>query len=69
MIEKGYYKRKSCRTCLSENLHRVVNLTPTPPGNNFIEESNLEISEQVFPLDLYFCKECLLTGRVNTRLY
>ncbi len=61
MIEKGYYKRKSCRTCLSENLHRVVNLTPTPPGNNFIEESNLEISEQVFPLDLYFCKECFHT--------
>ena len=58
MIEKGYYHRDSCRICLSKNISKVVSLTPTPLGNNFLETKDLGNSEQIFPLDLYFCKQC-----------
>ena len=61
MIERGFYKKRTCRICLSSNLQRVVELTPTPPGNNFITENDLAASEQVFPLDLYFCEDCFHT--------
>jgi len=33
-------------------------LTPTPPGNNFLKESELGIPEPTYPLDLYFCRDC-----------
>jgi hypothetical protein len=44
--------------CDSGSLVKVVSLTPTPPGNDFLTESELGRDEPVYPLDLYFCKEC-----------
>ena len=60
-MESGFYKKNSCRICLSSNIKKVVELTPTPPGNNFVTESDLDSHEQVFPLELYFCEDCFHT--------
>jgi len=42
--------------CEDSNLEKVLELTPTPPGNEFNAAPN--ISNQKFPLDLYLCKKC-----------
>jgi len=44
--------------CLKSSLLKVVELTPTPPGNNFVSEDRLNLMEERYPLDLYFCKNC-----------
>ena len=44
--------------CGSCTLLNAISLTPTPPGNDFLTEDELGRDEPVYPLDLYFCKEC-----------
>jgi len=44
--------------CLSDQLQRVVTLTPTPPGNNFLRADALDQPEPSYPLELYFCHSC-----------
>jgi SAM-dependent methyltransferase len=44
--------------CDSDNLEKVMALTPTPPGNNFLKENELDLPEPTYPLDLYLCREC-----------
>jgi SAM-dependent methyltransferase len=61
MNDKGFFKKELCRICQSSDIKKVVELTPTPPGNNFILEDELDSPEQLFPLDLYFCNQCFHT--------
>jgi len=44
--------------CDSTVLVKAVSLTPTPPGNDFLTENELGRDEPIYPLDLYFCKDC-----------
>ena len=55
---KDFYLRARCRMCESSNLEKVMALTPTPPGNNFLKQIELDLPEPTYPLDLYFCQEC-----------
>jgi hypothetical protein len=57
-MHSNYYFKENCRMCDSESLVKVVSLTPTPPGNDFLTKAELGRDEPVYPLDLYFCKEC-----------
>ena len=50
--------RTQCRMCESADLEKVMALTPTPPGNNFLSQAELNLPEPAYPLDLYFCREC-----------
>ena len=52
------YKKKECRVCGSIELKKAVELTPTPPGNNFLSIDELTKEEEVFPLELDFCESC-----------
>jgi len=36
----------------------VFVLTPTPLANAFIQDTQLEMEQPIFPLELFFCKEC-----------
>ena len=59
MRTKGsFYKKNCCRVCGSLNIKQSLKLTPTPPGNNFLSEGNLNKFEETFPLELYFCEDC-----------
>lgn len=58
MSENDYYLRTTCRMCLSDSLTKVMTLTPTPPGNNFVSKEELGIEQACYPLDLYFCENC-----------
>jgi SAM-dependent methyltransferase len=52
------YERKTCRLCNGARLERVVELTPTPPGNNFLRADELDLPEPVYPIVVNFCADC-----------
>ena len=52
------YLRETCRMCGEASLTRVISLTPTPPGNDFLTKEELGRNEKTYPLDLYFCRDC-----------
>ena len=56
--EPDYYFRNTCRMCGSDQLVQTVSLTPTPPGNDLLTESELDKKESKYPLDLFFCSNC-----------
>jgi len=57
-MPENYYLRTRCRMCDGTDLVKVMSLAPTPPGNNFLKQSELENPEPRYPLDLYFCNGC-----------
>lgn len=54
------YKRTTCRACGSSDLKRFLELGPTPLANSFLVSSDEFKSEDVYPLDVYFCGNCSL---------
>lgn len=58
MILDGYYFRDICRMCLSKDLQKVVELSSTPPGNNFLAKDEIGQNEKEYPLELFFCNNC-----------
>ena len=54
-----FYHQKSCRLCKKTDLYKILELKPTPAGNNFLTlGEKLKNDEPIFPLELYFCKSC-----------
>ena len=56
----NYTLVKKCRICGGENLHLILDLGKQPPANSLIEKSQLDLSEPVFPLRLFWCNDCFL---------
>ncbi len=52
------HRRESCRLCDGRLLTLVVSLTPTPPANAFVRESDRGKEQSCFPLDVFFCETC-----------
>ena len=44
--------------CDRQKLVRVVELTPTPPGNHFVQAKDRDVPQKSYPLELYFCESC-----------
>jgi hypothetical protein len=57
-MNKDYYRRDTCRLCNQKKLEDVIELSPTPPGNNFLSEEQLQTPESFYPLVVRFCKNC-----------
>ncbi len=51
-------RRNTCRLCGSTRLELALQLAPTPPANAFVPADALEIEQERFPLDVFFCEEC-----------
>ena len=49
---------KSCRICGSQKTKDVWELKPTPPGDRFVPESQLDSSKEKHPLILALCEAC-----------
>lgn len=47
-----------CRICESKDLHKFLDLGMHPPSDAFLRKEQLKLSEEKFPLDVYFCKTC-----------
>lgn len=49
---------KNCRLCNGSSLKKILELVPTPAGNNFLTEKEKLNPEPKFPLELFFCEDC-----------
>src|SRR3954453_4696058 len=64
-------RRATCRLCGSANVTLALSLTPTPPANAFVPAEERKIPQEVFPLELFFCRDCThlqLLDVVNPKL-
>lgn len=50
-----YYIRNNCRLCLSDDVEKCFELTPTPPANEMV---SVPMKQQVYPLYLNYCNNC-----------
>jgi SAM-dependent methyltransferase len=57
MIE-AYRRRTTCRLCENVNLELILKLGPTPPGDHYIPEDRLHITQETYPVDLVYCTDC-----------
>jgi len=57
---KNYNLKKKCRICSSENLQLVLDLGKQPPANALLDEKQLSVPEDKFPLRLFWCSDCFL---------
>ncbi len=58
MLPRDCRFRADCRLCGGGDLQRVIELTPTPPGNHFLSQAELGRAEPVYPLEIYVCGSC-----------
>ena len=52
------HRRSTCRLCGGADLELVLGLAPTPPANAFVGKEAVGAPQQVFPLDVFLCKDC-----------
>lgn len=52
------HRRDTCRLCEGRNLEIALPLTPTPLADSYIPMQQLGKEQEVFPLDLYLCRDC-----------
>ncbi len=52
------FRRTTCRLCNSPAVNLVLKLTPTPPVDAFVPKEKLNVKQEVFPLDLFLCRDC-----------
>lgn len=51
-------RRTTCRLCNFGPLELVLHLEPTPVADNYVTKDELAATQEVFPLDLHFCRAC-----------
>jgi SAM-dependent methyltransferase len=57
-LQQAYFHRTTCRLCRASDLTKVLSLTPTPPANAFVAETELSAPQPAFPLDVWLCEGC-----------
>lgn len=53
-----YTHRSSCRLCDDTNVRCVFQLESTPPANAFVKKEDINRSQSIYPLKMYFCEKC-----------
>ena len=54
-------RRKTCRMCSSRNLKLVFQMAPSPIGDAFITEKEIDHTQDLYPIDLFMCQDCGLS--------
>jgi len=57
---------ESCRSCGSQSLKLIVSLGQMPLANALLTKEQLNQSEETYPLDVVFCKDCFLVQITET---
>ena len=57
-MKENYYHRSTCRLCESSNLKLVIPLEKIPITEKYVDENQLEKTDELYPIDLYMCLEC-----------
>ena len=55
------YKRNNCRLCGKNDFDKVLELTPTPPADEYVSKDHLQKVQKTYPIDLYLCRSCGVT--------
>tara|TARA_Y100000766_G_C18859123_1_gene582314 strand:+ start:199 stop:1440 length:1242 start_codon:yes stop_codon:yes gene_type:complete len=55
---KNHYLRTHCRQCNSSDLKLAIKIKKTPPANSFVKKSEINSTQPLYPLNVYFCNEC-----------
>ncbi len=55
----------NCQICQNENLIKFLDLGNHPPPLNFVKQSQNEISQELFPLQVFLCNTCGLVQLGN----
>jgi len=55
------YKRGNCRLCGKNDFDKVLELTPTPPADEYVSSENLQKGQKTYPIDLFLCRRCGVT--------
>ncbi|HCK91235.1 MAG TPA: SAM-dependent methyltransferase [Gemmatimonadetes bacterium] len=58
MTGSNFHFRDTCRLCENNKLEKVIELTPTPPGNYVLRADEIEEPRPSYPLEVYFCNDC-----------
>jgi SAM-dependent methyltransferase len=54
----SYYRRDNCRLCSGKNIEIAVPLAATPPADAYVSKDKIEIPQELYPLELFFCRDC-----------
>jgi len=57
-MEPQINRRTTCRMCRSSNLILVYQLAPSPIGDAFVTADQLSISQELYPIDMFLCRDC-----------
>lgn len=57
-LSTGYIRRQTCRGCGGTSFELVMPMAATPPADAYISVERLDETQQVYPLDLFFCNDC-----------
>ena len=57
-MSQRYYHRNNCRLCNSISLDLVLKMAPCPPVDAFLEPTDAESPQHLYPMDLYLCATC-----------
>ena len=58
IISEHLSSRDWCRLCDSKALELALPIAPSPIADAYIPASRLGIPQELYPLDLYLCKDC-----------
>ena len=58
MTNKFIRKDALCRICKSSDIKIILKLNDTPLEDQFVDESNKQLEQKAFPLELAICKNC-----------
>ena len=62
----GRYRHyTNCRFCFSKNIAPVINLGNVPLAGGFLKNVSQIQNEHLFPLEIFFCKDCYLVQSIN----
>ncbi|WP_026841177.1 class I SAM-dependent methyltransferase [Citrifermentans bremense] len=57
-MTSNFYRRDTCRLCSGKDLMRVLPLSPSALCDAYITKEHLHETQELFPLELFMCREC-----------
>jgi len=58
-------RRDTCRLCAAGRLEMVLPMAPTPVGDAYVPAKYLDQPQEIFPLDLWLCRNCGLAQLIE----
>lgn len=60
-MNTSVFRRDNCRLCGGHDLELVLQLTPTPVGDDYVSVDRLDVVQETFPVELFLCRSCGLS--------